>query len=243
MISSQMLRCARKEWAKLASEDSDELAVKGLAGSVGAGMVGAAGSLGVRHMGARSSRFADDAALAKKIRSTVDVPVENLPGHNAYWAGKGWQTDHPIEHIGIGEGVKDSPAILAHELGHQEISRNPVGRIGQNRGTLALGAGAVPIGLLSGALSGLSDDERVQRAGRWAPLITSAPQLAYEAGASALGLRRMHRAGASGRQMIRAAGTLLPAWGTYAANAGAGVAAAHGIQGAVRGARERSEEG
>jgi hypothetical protein len=57
--------------------------------------------------------------------------------------------------------------------------------------------------------------------------------LASEAGATLLGLGKMRRAGATGRQILTGLKSSLPAFGTYALPVVAGTGAAHASQGAV----------
>jgi hypothetical protein len=138
----------------------------------------------------------------------------------------------------LGEDSARHPSIVSHELGHAEIGRSRAGRILQNRHTLAMGSNSPMIGAVSGALSGMSDNKYVRGLGVAAPALAAAPQLAYEAGASALGLRNIRRSGGSWGDVARAAGHLAPAFGTYVGQAGMGAGTALLAQGAVRKARE-----
>lgn len=130
-----------------------------------------------------------------------------------------------------------NPSILAHELGHADIHGSRAGRALQNPATISLGGAAPAVGQLTGAFSGLSDNKRVQQAGILAPALLSLPQLAFEAGASIQGLRRMRGAGANTAQMVQGLKTLAPAFGTYGTRAGLGVAGAYQSQGLVGGIR------
>lgn len=133
-------------------------------------------------------------------------------------------------------GFASKPGILAHELGHADIHRSGVGRLIQNRlGGIALRVGAHPaFGVASGALTGATDNETAQALGRWAPALAAAPGLLSEGGATALGLMRMRRAGASGGDVWRAAKGLIPAFGSYAAPVAISTGAAHMGQAAAK---------
>lgn len=242
MLTAQSIHSLRDEIEKIAEEDGENNSGmaqvgRGLKGGLGAIAVNALGGVGTMAMGKRN--IAEDSALAKKIRGGVsDVNIERHPSSmGAHFADKDWVPGKD-KHVAIGEGLEHSPAILSHELGHHDISKSRVGRLLQNKGTIIAGQLSPAIGAVSGALTGLSDDERVQAAGRWAPVAAAAPMLAYEGGASLLALKRMHAAGASGRQLLRGAGTLLPAFATYGGMAALGHSAANTTQGLVRMARE-----
>jgi hypothetical protein len=130
-----------------------------------------------------------------------------------------------------------NPAILAHELGHVDIHNNRLGKMLQNPATISAGGIAPGVGSLAGAVSGMTDNETAQKAGLLAPALLSLPQLAFEAGASIQGLRRMRGAGANTQQLLQGAKTLAPAFGTYATRAGLGAANAYATQGIVGGVR------
>jgi hypothetical protein len=172
-----------------------------------------------------------EAEAANTIRGGLYNNAAFLPGKSSLVSIGGPDGKRAIV---LGEGMPQHPSILSHEMGHADIDNYRAGRLLQGRlsstmGTLAgrsaLSGGAV--GGSIGALTGLSDNEKIRALGRWAPMIMGAPQLAYEGGASLLGLARMRRAGASGVELRRAAGHLLPAWGTYAAPKIVGTGAAH----------------
>lgn len=139
-------------------------------------------------------------------------------------------------------GANTAPEIIAHELGHAQIDKSRLGRVLQNEHTRNLGtfAGRGQVGLLAGGASGMSDDERVRTLGRWAPLIAAAPQLAYEGGASALGLYNMRRKGATNDQMLQGVKMMAPSLGTYAMRPAASTALAHLSQAAVSKVRNLS---
>ena len=179
-----------------------------------------------------------DSALASQVMERSPIPVHQIPDLNAYYHSGDKKTP---EQIGVGYALRHSPMIPAHELGHYEIQHNRFGRLLQNTPTSLMGSFAGPVGVASGSLSGLSDNETVQRLGVAAPAILGAPQLAYEAGASALGLRRLHRMGAGKGQLARAALTGLPAWATYLGNTISGVAAAKATQSGVKASRKKNK--
>jgi hypothetical protein len=227
---------------------------KGTIGLIGAG-IGNAASVGMlRHQMAASAADPADLNTLQKMREKAHVPVHDAPhGVNAFIApahvagrdiaqeelqrlGMGHVKLGPEGAVLLGKGTA-SPGVLAHELGHADIHKMPVGR--RMQGLLALNASARSgqIGRVSGALSGLSDNETVQNLGLAAPAIASAPLLAAEGLASIKGIKHMRGAGAKPAQMWRMAKTLAPAWGSYATHTGLGVAnaaIAQGLTGAVR---------
>lgn len=222
----------------------------GTAAVVGNGVLGAV----VRHQA--TAEHAGDAATMEKMRQSASVPIHDAPhGVNAFLPppqtniGKSL-ADAQLSNMGLGgakigpEGAvllgKDtrSPAILAHELGHVDVHSSRAGRAIQSMPARLLGVGSPGIGLLSGGLSGMSDDPRAHALGLAAPAIAAAPMLASEGLASIKAVRHLRNAGASGAQMGRAAKALLPAFGTYATHAGLGVANAAVAQGAVGAARD-----
>ena len=149
------------------------------------------------------------------------------PGAASFGGASAGGSEGP--HVKIPKGW-NNPAILSHELGHADIHKNMLGRLVQNPVTTGAASLAPALAGVGGFASGFSDDERVRRGAVLAPLAMSAPTLAYEAGASLLGARKLRRAGASGKQMLNAAKALVPAWGTYAARAGTSTASAAGSQ-------------
>lgn len=212
------------------------LGLGGLAGQIG-------GGLGMYHMAMNAP--GEDAALAQSMAAKSEIPVRqvHMPIPNAYWAPKGSALGRDStgrlvraadEHIGVSPELARSPAILAHEMGHGAIDKNLVGKLVQNKVTGGLAALGNPIGVIGGGASAFSDDPRMQALGRWAPAIAAAPQLAYEGGASLIGLGKMVRSGAKGRQLLRGAATLAPAWGTYAGAAAMNTGIAHLTQHQVR---------
>lgn len=144
----------------------------------------------------------------------------------------------------MGSELKGNPHVLAHELGHAEFDKTMLGKATQNLpvGQLRNPMLSMGIGAASGALTGMSDNETVQRVGRWAPLALQAPMLMSEAAASLKGHSNLKRLGATAEQLKRYRRTMLPAFGTYAGAAALSPAAAHVAQGATlhhRGELER----
>ena len=190
-------------------------------------------------------------AVKNKMPADIKFTDEELPLNIGphFAAGK----SGPLASLGTGNhepyvataGSKN-PAILGHELGHVDINNNRLGRIVQNPITTRLGGHAANIGTLTGmATGGLSDDERVRKAGVLAPLALSAPQLAYEAAASIQGLRRMRGAGANTKELLHGAKTLIPGFTSYATRAGLGVGNAmqgQAIGGALRDRKKRQDK-
>jgi hypothetical protein len=130
---------------------------------------------------------------------------------------------------------------LAHELGHADIAKSRFGRAVQNRATATMGSFAAPIGTVTGGISGLSDNKTVQRLGALAPLLTSAPQLGYEAAATIKGLARLRRGGAGGGDLLHAMKALGPGFASYAGSAAMGVGSALTAQRGVQQARFDAE--
>lgn len=206
---------------------------------VGAGIGVAGQGMGLAAMSQANKVRPGDEALMEHLKQTASVPIERpsgpVPGGahfslgSAHWAGAGLGGS-------AGPHVKvpadwNNPAFLAHELGHADINKNRIGYAVQNPVTMLAGNhGAAAAGSLGGFASGFSDDPRVRRAGLLAPLALSAPTLAYEAGASIQGLRRLRQGGAGAGQLLQAGKALLPAWGSYAARTGGQVAGAAGAQ-------------
>lgn len=197
----------------------------------------------------RTSHFKLPTAIAKHIPDADEVgkPMAEqirygLSGNAAY---------HPFaKRVYMGHGLEGNPAVLAHELGHARLDKG-LGKLVQNiPGSLLAritvgGPGSkrpLAIGAASGALSGLTDDPELQAAGRWTPAALAGSMLASEAGASLIGLNKMRRAGASGKQLLRGVRDLAPAFGTYALPVVGSVGAAHLGQGAVLKARELAED-
>lgn len=230
-------------------------AAQGVAGRLAAGVGG--GAMGIAATRQMTTENLGDAATMGRVRQNATVPIHDAPhGVNAFVSQPQTNlgrklTDMQLGQMGLGDvkvGPKGavllgkdtrSPAVLAHELGHADIQASRAGRLIQNAPTRMLGMGAPGVGLISGGLSGLSDDPRARALGLAAPALAAAPMLASEGLASFKAVRHLRGAGASKGQMWRAAKTLLPAWGTYASHAGKGVAnaaIAQGLTGAARGA-------
>jgi hypothetical protein len=239
-------------------ENNGRKVLLGLAGGVGGGVANA----GLNQLVTRASMNApeEDKALLGRIRSSATVPVHDVgPGHVASFASPELVNEQGMQqlnqHLGkplgpegavmLGRDVH-SPGVLAHELGHADINASRSGRVLQNKHTLRAGLGASAIGSLTGAVTGLSGNKTVQHLGLAAPALAALPQLAYEAGASLKGIRHMRNAGATRAQLGRMAKAVIPAWGTYATNAGMGVANAavtQGITGGIRNAVNESNQG
>jgi hypothetical protein len=187
------------------------------------------------HMAMAKREAGADQGLAGRIRASSPVPIEEgrlsafVPGGTKLPEVLGGTKPH--SRIMLGMGGEGSAATVAHEIGHADIHANRFGRMLQNPVTTRMGGLAPLAGLAGGIASGFSDDPDTRRAAIVAPLALSAPQLAYEAGATALGLRRMRRQGASMREIGRGLGTILPAQATY------GMQAASGVTGALLGQR------
>lgn len=231
-----------EELIKVATNNEDDVAAdavrqrkRALVGGIVAVGGGAAGGGLASHLAATTPESSSH--LLEKLRSGTKTPIVHTDIVNGRDFSNGALYDFDGKRVVIGKNMAKSPAALAHELGHAEIAKSRLGRLVQNKATNAVGTLSPYIGVGTGALTGYSDNKNVQRAGVLAPLLAAAPQLAYEGGASLHALRSLRRAGASRKEMLRAAGTLAPAFGTYAANAGLGVAGAAYSQAVVRGAR------
>lgn len=217
----------------------------GTAGSMAAGkgmqLAGGAAVRNAKLEGAMAG--ADD--LYGKVHGASPVEIhEQVSQHGPHFnpAGPFQQATMPgapskNPHVVVTPDMK-SPSILAHELGHADIHGNRVGRILQSAPTMIAGNLGPNLGGLGGFATGaFSDNETAQNAALAAPLAASVPLLGFEAGASLLGLRRLSQAGANRQQLMAAAKTLAPAFGTYAGRAAAGTAGAFAGQALGRGAR------
>lgn len=156
--------------------------------------------------------------------------------------GKALNTDKSF--VAMGSGLKGNPHVLAHELGHAAHDKTMLGKVTQSLPAGLLRNPALSLGSSAaiGATTGLSDNENVRRAGRWAPLALSAPMLASEAAASLHGHGSLKRLGASAEQLAQYRKTMLPAFGTYAGHAALSPAVSHIAQGAVVDAREQDKQ-
>lgn len=212
---------------------------KVLAGYGGAGAM-AGGNAAFMHLLEAKAKEHDDALFRSvKSKGPKGVPIyEDHPGLKGKGAHFFWGNKANGAGPHISTDGSRNPSILAHEMGHADINSNRMGRMLQNEHTHGLGALAEGgASTLVGGLTGLSNNQTVQRAGVLAPAVMSLPQLAYEAGASIQGLRRMHGAGANRQQMIQGLKTLGPAFGAYATRAGFGVGKALGAQGVANAVR------
>jgi hypothetical protein len=203
-----------------------------------------------KYMGLNPERAQE---LLQKLKDKSPIPVHDVPGFNnaAYIPGPlsakaiRFSTGAPVEanSIAMGSGF-NSPHVLAHELGHADIGNSRLGKLLQNTPTALLGNFVNSVGAISGLTTGLKSD-RGSKARKWgiaAPALAVAPQLLFEAGATALGLRRLKGSGASGKELLQSLKTLGPAYGTYLARAVKGVGTAavtQGIGGAIRDRRKR----
>ena len=166
-----------------------------------------------------------DAKLVDRLVRESPVPIKD----NVYGAGPMFIQEgpaHPTPHIDVASKAR-LPGILGHEIGHAKIHKNRFGRMLQNPITGGMGALSQNplISAAIGAVTGRSDNENVQRAGRWAPAILGAPRMAYEVGASVLGMRHLRRSGASRRQMIAALKPMVAGSASYAGGTAVGLGA------------------
>jgi len=125
-----------------------------------------------------------------------------------------------------------NPAILAHEMGHAELSRTALGYAIQNPVTVVAANVAAGLAPFAGAASVDLKDNRLRLAALAAPALLKVPQLAYEAGASLKGIDKLREAGASDKQIEKAKEQLLHAYLTYAGSVGATIGSTlvgHGI--------------
>lgn len=246
------------ELQKLAAPSEEDASGKQLRRNTAIGVGGTGAGYATQIIGSQLLHSGLDSAdpadrgitTALKSQAPSDIQFLTLPnkgpdGHGysiaaGHLKGGGFATERPL--IAISEKAHNAPGILAHELGHAAIDRHALGGLIQNTPVRAIHANIGSVGAMSGALTSLSDDERVRAAGRWAPLALSAPKLLSEAGATLHGLHAMHGAGATGAQLLRGAGLLAPAFATYAGHAGIGVGMAHASQALGDYARRESKE-
>lgn len=224
--------------------------LKGWAGDVGGRLLG--GDLGLSASTRAAEEVAANPGLADALKQRLredaaDVRFRDapFPGANFFVMDSGAATRAYGLNAEVGDVIVDphaSPGFMAHELGHSDVAKHPLGKVIQNPFTLALGNLSRGVGFVSGGLSGMSDDPTMQTLGVAAPAVAAAPQLVYEAAASLLGLRRLRRAGASADQLVDAAKQLGLAFGTYGARAASGAGLALSTQGMVGGIRNALEE-
>jgi Zn-dependent membrane protease YugP len=149
---------------------------------------------------------------AQKLRDAI-AKVDRTPVTEAK-SRQGPHFDVSKERVVVRKN--EAPEILAHELGHAEIHRSPMGRLVQNP-TANLVSGLSP---LAGIIAGASAGSKGPSMGTALALaIATAPQALYEAEASRRGMRKMREAGASEEELSRARKKLMSAWGTYAIRA------------------------
>tara|TARA_Y100000034_G_scaffold102001_1_gene126647 strand:- start:567 stop:2408 length:1842 start_codon:yes stop_codon:yes gene_type:complete len=121
------------------------------------------------------------------------------------------------------------PSSLAHELGHATAGRLRRKTIASRASQMSweiskIPAVALPLVVLDSASDkSFHTKEEIEAKAKFSErvgmvsLLLGAPELAEEATASIKGLQYMRRAGASNKQLVRAAAKLIPAWSTYAA--------------------------
>lgn len=119
-------------------------------------------------------------------------------------------------------GPTASPSLVAHELGHHEFGKGRIGKIVQNKIHRAmrgeLGSAATTLGSLGvGAASAGIEGPAGTALAVGTPFALNAPTLLTEGAASVKGLQQLARAGASKKELLKATGQLLPAFGTYLA--------------------------
>jgi hypothetical protein len=209
-----------------------------LGGMAGAGGLGSLSGV----LGKREAEHPASPALYRTLKSRSPVPIEE---NDLGVGGSMYHFEAPDSPAKIQVGLQ-SPSILGHELGHAAIGGNRLGKLLQNKVTFTLGRNANLVGAGAGLASGLSsDDEKVHRRALLAPAISSLPLLAAEGGASLHALKNLRSGGARGGSLLRAAGTLAPAFGSYLAQTGSGVGSAIGgqaIGSAIRGGLKKHDE-
>ena len=174
------------------------------------------------------------------------IKSHNLPVQESF-AGYQYM---PNSHINVPVGVNArnaNPAALAHELGHHNVQSHPILKYTQGERAIALRnpVTSARLGLLTGGLSGVSDNPWVRAAGIAAPALLSVPTLLSEGGASWNAMKHLRSAGADPALRSAARKNLGQAFGTYALQAGLGSVAAglsHAGVRAVRGHMQEKEE-
>lgn len=141
-----------------------------------------------------------------------------------------WFNPTADAHVHLQDHVND-PAILAHEIGHSTARESTIGRLSELHAGIAdkLSPSVLNpnLAILGGAAGALTDNKWVNRASVALPALLHAPRLLNEAQASIHGIRHLRDAGATGSDYVNAAGSMLPAFGTYATLAGIDVAKAY----------------
>jgi Zn-dependent membrane protease YugP len=116
-----------------------------------------------------------------------------------------------------------NPTVLAHEMGHAELSRHAFGKVVQNPLTVVGANMATNVSPIAAIVASGIADPKARIIALAAPSIMKIPQLAYEAGASMKGIEKMEEAGATPKQIEKAKEQLLHAYLTYAGSMGATV--------------------
>jgi hypothetical protein len=125
------------------------------------------------------------------------------------------------------------PSLLAHELGHAELDKHWLSRAAQSTTATRLGMHGMPLGAVTGAVSGLSANPYIRALGVAAPAIAALPQLATEIGASRAGMRKLRALDLPEEEYGHSKQLLHDAFKTYAGRVGMGVSSALAAQGAV----------
>jgi len=259
VTANQALDLAK--YAEQAEEGRPNLR-KYLIGTAGETAARASGLAGAHAMTRQSGKYMESnparaQELLGKLKAKSPVPIQDVEGlDNSMFVPGPFSAKQISKKVGVpvqgnsilmGSGA-NSPHVLAHELGHADIAGSRWGKLLQNTPTTLLGNASQHIGAASGLLTGLNSDEG-SKARKWgiaAPALAAAPQLMYEAGATALGMRKLRGAGASGKELLHSLKTLGPAYGTYLSRAGGGVASAaamQGVGGAIRDHRKKKTAG
>ena len=195
----------------------------GYAGTKGLEVAHRAAGRGVE-AGLKGEKGLKNYLLGRKVQWQSNVPVTRLP--LVPIAGYFPDLDRAI----IGGEMK-TPGVIAHEIGHGRLQRNPIGRLVQNMkareiATKMVGRKGMPaagVGFAAGLAADEDNKGKALAAALGIPAATAAPVLLSEAGASLSGLLALRRAGANPKQLMNAAKTLGPAFGTYATYLGRGV--------------------
>lgn len=129
--------------------------------------------------------------------------------------------------------------ILAHELGHIDLDRTPLGRVVQNDNVNWLFHNNKFTNIYApGVQQGLSDTENPGTRAAIYSLLTSAPRLTSEVGASYLGHKLLKGHGATPQQLANYRRGMLGAFGSYALNAGKSALTAAALAKGIRLARQ-----
>lgn len=263
-MCQKLAKAAEKAKEKKRSKGR-EAALGAMAGLAGTEALdaGQAGAGALVEKGIKGEKGLKSYLLGRKVQWKSPVPVTRLPLIPV--AGYFPALDRAI----VGGKMK-TPGIIAHETGHGMLQRNPVGKLVQNlklrdwamrmtgtpgrdpftgqRSLLRYATPAAGVGLAAGLAADEESKGKALAAALGVPAAMSAPVLLSEGGASLSGLLSLRRAGASPKQLMRAAKTLAPAFGTYATHlgkgvtmGGAGYAAGRGLR-AAAGLDEESEK-